>query len=293
MVAVAGIIAAGIAVFFHSNRTTGEISPDQGKIQEFKARAIEDCINGGPLAFPSPPTPLPSVGSAQRAGECQNLVDQLEFAQAIDHRFRILQLADVLQHVSAFAAIIAWVLGASLIGAEWRTGSMTTLLTWEPRRVRVMLAKAFAATLAAFLIVMVLQGLLVGALYPAARFRGSTLGATGHFWRSLSYLALRSGALSAAAALLAFSVASIGRNTAAALGGGFAYLALVEGALLGALVRASRPWLVVRNAVIFITGQPFADVPNRTLTQAGLIVLAYAGGFFLLALGVMRARDVS
>jgi ABC-2 type transport system permease protein len=293
LVAVAGIIAAGLAVYFHSNRTTGEVSPDQGTIQQFKTRVVQDCINGGPLAFPSPPMPLPSVGSAQRAGACQDLADQLEFGQPVDHRFRLVQLPDVLRHVSAFAAILAWLIGASLVGAEWRTGSMTTLLTWESRRLRVMLAKAFAAVLVSFVIVMILQGLLVGALYPAARFRGSTVGAAGHFWRSLTYLGLRSGALSAAAALLAFAVASIGRTTAAALGAVFAYLALVEGALLGALVPASRPWLLVRNAIVFITGQQFQDVPGRTQSQAGLIILGYAGAFFLISMLVMRERDVN
>ena len=155
VVSIAGIVAAGLAVYFHSNRTTAEISPAAPKIEDVKNRAIQDCVNGGSLDFPTPPTALPPVGSAQRAGACQNLVDQLQFNQAVDKRFHVTQLADVLQHVSAFAAIIAWLLGSSLVGAEWRSGSMATLLTWEPRRIRVTMAKAFAAVVAAFLIVMV------------------------------------------------------------------------------------------------------------------------------------------
>ena len=293
VVSIAGIVAAGIAVYFHSNRATAEISPAAPKIEDFKNGAFQDCVNGGPLDFPTPPTALPPVGSAQRAGVCRDLVDQLQFNQAVDKRFHVTQLADVLQHVSAFAAIIAWLLGSSLIGAEWRTGSMATLLTWEPRRIRVTMAKAFAAVVAAFLIVMLLQGLLVGALYPAARFRGSTAGATHEFWRSLSYLGLRSGGLAAGAALIAFAVASLGRSTAAALGAGFGYLALVEGALLGALVPSSRPWLIVRNAVVFITDRRAFDVPGRSPEQAGLLLLGYALGFLLIAALVNQQRDVN
>src|SRR5207244_7599036 len=109
-VSIAGIVAAGIAVYFHSNRTTAEISPAAPKIEDVKNRAFQDCVNGGPLDFPTPPTALPPVGSAQRAGVCRDLVDQLQFNQAVDKRFHVTQLADVLQHVSAFAAIIAWLL---------------------------------------------------------------------------------------------------------------------------------------------------------------------------------------
>ena len=155
-------------MYFHSNRATAEISPAAPKIEDFKNGAFQDCVNGGPLDFPTPPTALPPVGSAQRAGACRDLVDQLQFNQAVDKRFHVTQLADVLQHVSAFAAIIAWLLGSSLIGAEWRTGSMATLLTWEPRRIRVTMAKAFAAVVAAFIIVMLRshaqQGLFASAL---------------------------------------------------------------------------------------------------------------------------------
>jgi ABC-type transport system involved in multi-copper enzyme maturation permease subunit len=293
LVAVAGIIAAGLAVYFHSSRTESHVGPSGPKVQSFKEEAVSQCVNGGPLPFPSPEETLPAVGTGERTAVCQKLVDQLEFGGIVDNRFHVIQLADVLQHVSAFAAIIAWLLGATLIGAEWRTGSMATLLTWESRRTRVMVAKAFAAVLVSFVIVMVLQGLLVGALYPAARFRGSTAGATHAFWRSLGYLGLRSGGLAAGAALIAFAVSSLGRSTAAALGAGFGYLALVEGALLGALVPKSRPWLIVRNAVVFITDQRNVDVPGRSPEQAGLLLLGYAVALFLIATMVMRQRDVN
>ena len=65
-----------------------------------------------------------------------------------DPRFHRNRLEGVLQGVSGALAVVGWALGASLVGAEFASRSMTTLLTWEPRRGRVFVAKAVAAVAA-------------------------------------------------------------------------------------------------------------------------------------------------
>ena len=293
LLGIAGIIAAGASVYFTSKRTFEHVGPPPEKIAEFKRRAVQDCVNGGQFPGPVPVASLPPVGSAERLNVCKNAADQIDFGGVNDKRFHLTQLADILQHVSAFAAILAWLLGASLIGAEWRTGSMTTILTWEPRRTRVMIAKAIAAVFVSFIVVMILQALLVGSLFPAAYLRGSTAGTTMAFWRAISYTGLRSGALAAGAALLGFALGSLGRNTAAGLGVGFFYLAVVEGAVVGNFVPKARPWLLVRNAVVFIVNHRLEIIPNRTPLQAAMIVFGYAFAIFVISVGVTRARDVT
>lgn len=295
LLGIAGIIAAGLSVYFTSERKTIHVSHQGPKISEF----VKACTSGAPLPIESTP-PLPSVGSPDRAAACQQLADQLT-GDTIDKRFYLTNLLDILKHVSAFAAIIAWLLGASYIGGEWRSGSFATLLTWEPRRIRVMVAKAIAAVAVSFIIVIVLQAILVGALYPSAFYHGSTSVTSGEFihfptaaafWRSLSYLGLRSGALAAGAALMGFALGAIGRNTAASLGTGFFYIAVVEGAVVGNFVAKARPWLLVRNAIVFINNTRIDAVPNRTPLQAGLITLGYAVAVFLIATLATRVRDV-
>jgi hypothetical protein len=288
-----GIIAAGASVFFTSRRTIAHEGPPPARIAQFKQEVIQECVNGGSFPGPQPVGSLPAVGSAEREAACTNAAENLEFGATVDKRFHLTQLADILQHVSAFGAILAWLLGASLIGAEWRSGSMTTLLTWEPRRTRVMVAKGIAAVFVSFIVVMVLQGLLVGSLFPAAYLRGSTAGTTTEFWRQLSYMGLRSGGLAALAALTGFALASLGRNTAASLGVGFFYAAVIEGAVVGNFVPKARPWLLVRNAVVFIVNHRVEFIPNRTPEQAGLILLGYAVALFLISVVVTRARDVT
>src|SRR6266568_420469 len=145
----------------------------------------------------APGASLPPLGTPERQTFCEKLVGQEQLGGFEDKRFHLTDITDIFKHLSVWFAIIGWLLGASYIGAEWRTGMMATLLTWEPRRVRVMVAKVIAAVFVTFVVVMVLQALLVGALYPAAAYRGSTAGTSAAFWRSFSYVGLRSGGLAA------------------------------------------------------------------------------------------------
>src|SRR5438445_6494378 len=158
---------------------------------------------------------------------------------------------------------------------------MATLRSWEPRRVRVMIAKLIAAVFVTFVIVMVLQALLVGALYPAAAYRGTTAGTSAGFWRLFSYVGLRSGALAALAAVLGFSTGALGRNTAAGLGAGFVYIAVVEGGLLGGLIPGIRQWLIIGNAIVFVNNERNPEIHGRSPTQAALLLLGYAVGLWV------------
>jgi hypothetical protein len=305
IVALAGIVAGGLTTYFKSQRATTFVGPSASEQEQIKNDMIQSCMRGGPLpgqdggppgapgVVPAPGQSLPPIGTAERQTVCAHAADKLQFGGFEDKRFHLTRIMDLFKHLSVWFAIIAWLLAASYIGAEWRTGMMGTLLTWEPRRIRVMIAKAIAAVLVSFVIVMVLQALLVGALYPAAAYRGTTAGTNQAFWRSFSYVGLRSGALAAMAAILGFAAGALGRNTAAGLGAGFVYLAVIEGGLLGGLIPSVRPWLIVGNAIVFINNERNPDIRGRSPTQAALLILAYAVGLWLIATLVTKKRDVT
>jgi hypothetical protein len=104
---------------------------------------------------------------------------------------------------------------------------------------------------------------------------------------------LARGATAAALmALLGLSLAGLGRNTAAALGAGFFYLAVVEN-----LVRGLRPqwtpWLLTDNAARFVVASPAGLLPGRTTIESALLVAAYAVAIFGAALVAFRTRDVT
>jgi hypothetical protein len=210
----------------------------------------------------------------------------------MDRRFHLTELRGALEGTSPILVIASWLLGASFIGADWHTGTVTTLLTWEPRRVRLLLAKAAACVTVVFLLVMAVQAVLAGGLIAAAVLRGTTEGTSGAWIRSTGGIAVRVGAMSAVGAAIGFAIASVSRNTAAALGVGFGYTVVIEN-----LVRGLRPqwtqWLLADNAVILITGRSEGLVFHRSPTQAGLLLSLYAAALIGMAVAVFRARDVT
>jgi ABC-2 type transport system permease protein len=198
------------------------------------------------------------------------------------------EIPAVVMGISVTGIIGSWLLGASLVGAEWHTGSMTTLLTWEPRRLRVLVVKLLVAALAGAVFAIVLGSLF--ALLLAAGAHGPREGWIGHTAGALA----RISAVTALAAVLGGSLATIGRSTAASMGVGFAYIAVIE-----SLIRGYRPsfarYLLVDNIVTWIAGHDPGFGLSRPLTLSGAatVLVSYGVGLALLAWLSFRERDVT
>jgi len=211
----------------------------------------------------------------------------------LTQEYDLVGLPDVLMGTSLVLVSVAWILGASAIGADWHAGHITTILTWESRRGRVMLAKIAASLTSVFLVSLVIQAFLGAALAVAAAGAGSTAGADAAWLAESAGVALRVALLSTIFAGFGFGLASAGRNTAVALGVGFGYLVIVEN-----LVRGLRPqwtpWLLTDNAGLFIIDSPI-DFPllARSTLEAGLYLAAVAAVLLLTAAGLFGARDVN
>jgi ABC-2 type transport system permease protein len=210
-----------------------------------------------------------------------------------DPRFERSRLESILRGVTGALAVIAWGLGASLVGAEFASRGMTTLLTWEPRRGRVFIAKTIAVMLALAvfaLVVLVLVGL---ALWPAVAAHGAPLGAGDPTLWSLAGTVGRGVALATISAGIGFAIATIGRNTAAALGAGFAYVIVLEN-IVGTSLEGWRRWLLLGNVIVFVSGRSDgSDVPGRSVAGAGVFLAAVAVGSLLVAGGAFRRRDLA
>lgn len=179
-------------------------------------------------------------------------------------------------------------LGASLIGAEWPSRSIATLLTWEPRRVRVAVAKILATVVVVFVGSVLLQAIFALALLPAAVFRGTTAGADATWLQGVVGIGSRVAAAASLAPVMGASIALLGRSTAAALGAGFVY------ALIEVFVRAFEDptwqrWLLGENGGLFIVGR---GTVGRSVLGAGMFVSAVTIGLLLVAIAQFQARDV-
>jgi ABC-2 type transport system permease protein len=211
-------ILVGSTIAFLVSRDLDQAA--QAKAQAARQAQVQRCIAG---QLPGVPAEIPPQ---QRPQFCEQ-----QFVPAVnDHRFHYENLSDVLVAMSLFAISLGWLLGSSLVGADGHAGTIATLLTWEPRRIRVLLAKLAGGALA-FTLAVLLQLLLGAALLPAGLLRGTTEGIDAGWLRSLGGVGLRVAAVSVLGAIMGLSLAAIGRNTAAALGIAFGYLAIIEGAI--------------------------------------------------------------
>ncbi|MPQ97140.1 ABC transporter permease subunit [Modestobacter sp. I12A-02628] len=172
----------------------------------------------------------------------------------------------------AAAAVLAFLIGATFVGAEWSTRSMVALLFWETRRTRVLGAKALVVVGAALLIGLAAAAmwLAMASLLRAVAGDGARL--PDDFWSGLLSLQGRGVLLALLAGLLGFGLTHLVRNTGAALGIAFVYVAIAETAVRIFLPNA-QPWLLTNNAIALVVPDGLTlYIPQRTLDGSGLPV---------------------
>jgi ABC-type transport system involved in multi-copper enzyme maturation permease subunit len=140
-------------------------------------------------------------------------------------------------------ALFGFAVGASSIGAEWSSGGMSNLLLWRPRRLATLGGKLAALLLAVLVCGLLFLALWVGLLCGLAGFRGSFGHLTSGLLTSMALAASRSIALGLAMTAIGFAIASIGRNTASALGIAVGYIVVIEagGMVVARLLHIARP----------------------------------------------------
>ena len=184
--------------------------------------------------------------------------------------------------------------GAVVVGGEWRAGTVTTVLSWEVRRGRLLAARLLACALLAAAIGAALLALyvLVAAL-PIAAVHGDMSGLDGEWWWSVAGLVVRALVVVALAAVLGGGIASLGRSSVAAVVVAFVLEAVVEPTVRG-LWPARGRWLIGENVAAWIgnepiTGESFAVSP----VAGGLTLGAYIVVLSLVAMAVFRRRDLA
>jgi ABC-2 type transport system permease protein len=232
-----------------------------------------------------------------------------EFRQQFDRRFRY---ADTIPDVSRGVAFplfaLSLVVGASFVGAEWGSGTMGTLLTWEPRRGRVLSAKVLACVLLLAPAVALVLAFIAVVFFPVAVFRGTTRGMDGSMWWTLAGTWIRAAGIGVFAGAVGAALATLARNTAGSIAVGFAY-GLLADPLLGQwregryetwLLRHNLPRLMGIPMAVPQSGEPtfggaLAFEPPRVLSPTRPIVLLsiYAIALIALAYASFRARDVT
>jgi ABC-2 type transport system permease protein len=277
------LIGAGIAAAT-SHRPT--------PAQEAAAEADHQSALAGCVSQVGPSDQLPNGETA--ASYCAEILGP----PSIEGALVLSSLPGILKGSSFLLIVMGLVIGASMVGADWQNGTMGTLLTWEPRRVRLLLSRAVVVAGSVFLLAVLLQSVLSLGILVAASMRGSTIGTGGQFVHSVVGVNLRIGVMAALISLVGVAVSTVGRTTAASLGAVFVYLALVESLLHGLVPRIAR-WLLSVNTAVFVDGraQDISDSSSRSIVvtpgHATFVVIAYAVILMAVATAFFRSRDVT
>jgi len=239
---VAWVVAIAIGLSHYGRATPENLAAARQQAAQVIAEAgqgYDQCV-----ADPSRPQDQPVEATC---GERPTIAD-LDPATFLPHPpFSLAGSSDGgIMGIGAVAALIAFVAGATWIGAEWSTRSLVALLFWEPRRLRVVATKAgvLVAGVAALGVLAQAAWLGMAGLLDAVAGDGAALPAG--FWADELAIQGRAVLLTVLAGLGGFALALLIRNTAAALGVGFVYFAVVETAVR-ALRPAWRPWLVTND----------------------------------------------
>ena len=190
--------------------------------------------------YPSAPDPKPAL--AEYCNFPEPTIDQFGKPPA---RF-VDTMPDLLLGSSYLLAFVAFLIGASFVGAEFSSGAIGNWLTFEPRRLRVYGSKLLGVAIGMAPVAVVVLAIMLAGTYLIIGHLGTTAGTTGKVWGELAGTAGRSVLLTAAAGALGGVFGLLLRHTAAAIGIAMGYLVLVEGVFGGFLMQV-QPWLVRLN----------------------------------------------
>ncbi|MEZ5169198.1 MAG: hypothetical protein R3A49_00445 [Acidimicrobiia bacterium] len=192
---------------------------------------------------------------------------------------------------SIMLLMVAVLLGASLVGGDYASRNLETLLTWEPRRLRFVAMRLAAVAVVVFFLYVAFQVLFSLVLLPSVFVKGTTEGADIAWFRHLVLMVGRTGLLVAGFGVLGASLAFLARSTAGAMGIVLAYLVGVE-AILRSFQPEATNWYVISNLVPLLDPSVELDFFTRTAAGSGFLLFMYLVVVMVAAAGVFRARDL-
>lgn len=199
--------------------------------------------------------------------------------------------------IAILLPLMAFVIGSSYFGADVKTGMIEQILTWEPRRMRLLAARLASSVVGVAIIVATLAVFFVILTFLLASLVGTTDGTTGEFWGNVARAILRLAAAGAVFSVFGMAVTLITNNSLASIVGFVIYWFIIDNLIAAFLPKVS-VFTPITNATAFANGSDVERVEGSVFVEevetivshgwiaAGLILaawtaLALAGGAFL------------
>ena len=196
----------------------------------------------------------------------------------------------VLEPLAALLPVMAFVIGASYVGADLKTGMIEQLLTWEPRRHRLVIARTISCFVGTAILAIALAVFMTALLYGLAAITGTTEGANAEFWGNVASATGRTGVSAGLFSLIGLGLTFAVNSSLGSIVGFLIYWFIIEGFLLSAFLPQVAVWLPVTNASSFATGRDVERVVGSVFSQEGPEMVSHHG---YLAAGVILAAWVA
>jgi len=209
----------------------------------------------------------------------------------------------ILGPIAGIIPLMGFVIGASFVGADLKSGMIEHLLTWEPRRLRLIASRILVGAIGLFVITVVLCVFFIAMMYLLATVAGSADGITGELLGDMALATIRAGISASIFFMMGIGLTILVGNSMGSIIGFVVYWFILEGFLLQAFLPSVWKWLPVANANAFANGVDvqttegfFSGIPTfvdqHNYGVAGLILLAWGIGFGLLGTLFFMRRDI-
>ncbi|MFI7542895.1 ABC transporter permease subunit [Actinoplanes sp. NPDC049599] len=215
--------------------------------------------------------------------------------------------------LAALLAVMAFVIGATYVGAEWSSGGMMNLLLWRPQRLKVLGTKLGALLVSLTAFTVLVSAVWTGVFALTAHLRGTLAGMTSGAWQSMLLMELRGLVLVLVAGALGFGLASLGRHTATALGAAIGAIIVFQFGLGTVLSMAKVPYVEAYLVPVWVeawmgkssvaTDWNSCDFSSTSGCEPATLTITWpmAGGLFAAvvvlvvgaAMWTIRSRDIT
>ncbi|WP_127498562.1 ABC transporter permease subunit [Actinoplanes solisilvae] len=309
------LAAIAVSVFF-SNQKVGpdQVASARAQAQQEYQRAVDQFQRDRATCQAAQGTPQAGSWPPNCEGMVEPAPDDFQAQWFMPPTFSFLeQFPDMATTLAVLLGLVAFIVGASFVGAEWSSGGMMNLLLWRPRRLLVLSSKLAALLVFFAALTVVLSAIWTAVFYGIAEARGTTVGMTSGAWQSIALMELRGLALVVVAGAVGFALASLGRHTAMALGVTVGVIIVLQFGL-GAVLELAKVkfggvflipvWLIAwMDKEITLEDYNSCDFTSAGGCQPDSLTLTWpmAGGLlagiFVLVVGAsmwaMRSRDIT
>ena len=228
-------------------------------------------------------------------GNEPNLVDDVAGGVGLDSYFT---------PIAILLPLMAFVIGASYFGADVKTGVIEQILTWEPRRMRLLAARVMSGLVGVAAVVALLVLFYVVLTFVLAGLVGTVDGTTGEFWGNLAKAVLRISAAGALFCAFGIGVTVITNHSLASIVGFVIYWFIIDNLIAVFLPRVS-VLTPITNATAFADGSDVERLEGSVFSgdvdtivshgwvTAGIILAAWSLLMVVVGAVLFNRRDIA